>query len=237
MTMPVIHAPRVETGLARDDARSILWPPRIGALGGVGMRIWTSAALAAAVALSGAPGLAETGLLDRLRLAHGLYQTGLAQREPLYLLAAARLRKSVPLTPAAGAEGAPLGWREILAAADPMIAGDPTLMGLAEDLRAERAKGVADGPVYSIVQIAPGGTDTYPDLVFTGGQYAEVYVEGASTADLNLLIHDAKGRLVCSDTDISAIAYCGWRPAEDGAFVVTVVNQGPGGGRYAMMTN
>ncbi len=182
--------------------------------------------------------------LDQMRTARALFSIGLETKEPLYILAAAKLRKSIALKPidrapdgGTAAKGAPLSWQDMLAAAEPLTQGDPMLSGLAEDIAAEGTKGVASGPVYSVVNIGAGASDKYPRLTFTGGQYAEIYVEGASGTDLNLLVHDAKGRLVCSDTDISAIAYCGWRPAANGSFAITVRNDGKRGGQYSMMTN
>lgn len=203
------------------------------------------AALVAFSGLSASASQAE-GLppLKRVETARTLYDIGLASAEPLYLLAAARLRKSVEAAPVDRApqggsvtDGAPFGWQEMLVAAGPLIAGNQTLEGLAQDIRAERSKGVTDGPVYSIVDIAAGGRDVYDPLPFTGGAYAEVYVEGAPGTSLDVLVYDDQGRLVCADTDPNAIAYCGWRPATDGRFGVTVENTGGRGGRYSMMTN
>lgn len=206
----------------------------------------TSPALAAiALALTLPAGAtAQDAPLKRLQTAQGLYDIGMKDREPLYVLAAARLRKTVTLgegdlAPEGGktVNGQPFGWRDMLASATPMIEGDPVLEGIAEDIEAVRSKGVASGPVYSIVDIRGGGSDVYPGVRFTGGTYAEIYVEGASGTDLNVLVHDEQNRLVCSDTDISAIAYCGWRPAADGTFRITVVNEGSRGGRYSLITN
>jgi hypothetical protein len=202
-------------------------------------------ALTLTAALAAAPVLAaDPTPLDRMRTAHTLYRIGLDSGDGLLVIAAARLRKGVTATPAARApeggaalEGEPLGWRQMLDDAAPLIAGDPLLIGLAGDVAAETDKGVMTGPVYSIVEIRAGGRDKYAGVPFAGGQYAEIYVEGAPGTDLNLLVHDDRGRLVCSDTDISAIAYCGWNPASDGQFAITVVNDGGNGGRYSMMTN
>lgn len=182
--------------------------------------------------------------LKQVQTARALFDIGLETDDPLYLLTAARLRKSVDISatdraPDGGTAetGAPLDWQDMLAAARVRIGQDAVLSGLADDIAAERSKGVASGPVYSIITIRSGGTDTYPKLPFTGGHYAEIYVEGASGTDLNVMVRDEKGRLVCSDTDISAIAYCGWRPAADGRFTIVVENQGPRGGQYSLMTN
>jgi len=173
-----------------------------------------------------------------------LFEAGVAMSDPLIILTAAKLRKT--LNPAetarkaddgATATDTPLGWQEMLAAAEPLATGDETLLGLIGDIRAESTKGVATGPVYNIGRIANSKTDTYAAVSFVGGDYAEVYVEGKGSTDLNLTITDAKGRLVCSDTDKSHIAYCGWRPSATEAFSIKVENRGPAGVNYALMTN
>lgn len=173
-----------------------------------------------------------------------LYEAGEQAGDPLLMLAAAKLRKAIAPVPGDRApEGAaaevdtPLTWQEMLAGAEAAAAGDEVMAGLIADLRVETSKGAISGPVYNIASLGSGGTDVYPPIDFRGGDYAEVYVEAKTTTDLNLTILDAKGRLVCSDSDISHIAYCGWRPAETGGFTIRVENRGPSGGRYALMTN
>jgi hypothetical protein len=173
-----------------------------------------------------------------------LYAAGIEAGDPLLVLAAAKLRKS--LAPVAGnraavggaaGEGAPLSWEEMLDSASALSAGDAALLGLVDDARVETTKGVASGPVYNIGSLGNGKADTYPPIEFRGGEYAEVYVEAKAATNLNLAIYDDKGRLVCSDTDISHIAYCGWTPASAGTFTLKVDNKGPVGADYALMTN
>jgi hypothetical protein len=173
-----------------------------------------------------------------------LYATGVEAGDPLLVLSAAKLRKT--LAPVAGTraavdgvagQGAPLGWEEMLAAAADLAAGDDVVLGLIEDARVETTKGVASGPVYNIGSLGNGKGDTYPPIEFRGGEYAEVYVEAKAATNLNLAVFDDKGRLVCSDTDISPIAYCGWTPASPGTFTLKVENKGPSGADYALMTN
>lgn len=173
-----------------------------------------------------------------------LYAAGMEVGDPLLVLSAAKLRKS--LAPVAGdraavdgvaGEGGPLGWEEMLASATELAAGDEVLLGLIEDAGLERPRGVASGPVYNIGSLGNGKGDTYPPIEFRGGEYAEVYVEAKAATNLNLAIYDDKGRLVCSDTDISHIAYCGWTPASAGSFTLKVENKGPVGADYALMTN
>lgn len=173
-----------------------------------------------------------------------LFAAGIDAGDPLIVLAAAKLRKS--LAPVAGeraaldgvaGQGAPLGWDEMLASAAGLAGDDPALLGLIEDARVEATKGVASGPVYNIGSLGNGKGDTYPPIEFRGGEYAEVYVEAKAATNLNLAIYDDRGRLVCSDTDISPIAYCGWTPASPGTFTLKVDNKGPSGAEYALMTN
>jgi hypothetical protein len=173
-----------------------------------------------------------------------VYAAGMAAGDPLLVLAAAKLRKS--LAPVEGGRaavgsvavsGAPLSWEEMLASAAALAAGDEVVLGLIEDAGLERPRGVASGPVYNIGSLGNGKGDTYPPIEFRGGEYAEVYVEAKAATNLNLSVHDDKGRLVCSDTDISHIAYCGWTPASAGTFTLKVDNKGPMGADYALMTN
>ncbi len=173
-----------------------------------------------------------------------LYDQGLAVGDPLMVLTAARLRKTLaPVAtdraPEGGGtvEGTPLSWEEMLTSAETLAAGDDALLALIADARTEAARGVASGPVYNIGQLTNGGGDTYPPIEFRGGEYAEVYVEAKAATNLNLRVYDDRGRLVCSDTDISHIAYCGWTPADGGTFTLQVENKGPSAATYALMTN
>jgi hypothetical protein len=172
-----------------------------------------------------------------------LFAVGVDTSDPVLMLAAARLRKTLaPEATARSAEGGaagtgePLGWQAMADAAQALAEDDEALLGLIDDLRAEGTKGVASGPVYNIGSLGAGKSDSYRSIDFKGGEYAEVYVEAQSTVDLNLEITDAQGRLVCADTDTSHIAYCGWRPDAPGAFTLKVLNRGSATG-YALMTN
>lgn len=201
--------------------------------------------LALSIATLALPALAEGPSPVKIaELSARLYAAGIEAGDPLLVLSAAKLRKT--LAPVAGertavdgvaGQGAPMGWDEMLEAAAGLAAGDEIVLGLIEDARVETVKGVASGPVYNIGSLGNGKGDTYPPIEFRGGEYAEVYVEAKAATNLNLAIYDNKGRLVCSDTDISHIAYCGWTPASAGTFTLKVDNKGPVGADYALMTN
>lgn len=198
-----------------------------------------------ATALMTLPAWAETPSPVKVaELSARLYAAGMAAGDPLLILSAAKLRKELAPVAADRAavdgiigESAPLGWEEMLASAAELAAEDEALMGLIEDAKVEATKGVASGPVYNIGSLGTGRGDTYPPIEFRGGEYAEVYVEARAATNLNLGVYDDKGRLVCSDTDISHIAYCGWTPAAGGTFTLKVENKGPVAADYALMTN
>jgi hypothetical protein len=173
-----------------------------------------------------------------------LFEAGLAAQDAILVLTAAKLRKQISPeqvvrqaeSGAAGSDGF-VGWEDMLAQATELATGDEALLGLIEDARAETTKGVATGPVYNIGALGAGRVDKYPRIAFRGDEYAEVYVEAKSSVDLNLMVLDGQGRLVCSDTDASHIAYCGWRPAESGDYSLVVENKGKASTNYALMTN
>lgn len=202
-----------------------------------------SLALAAA---AGAAAAEAPSPIKTAELSARLYAAGIAVRAPVLVLAAAKLRKEIAPTPggraadgagpATGA-GAPLDWEAMLDTAAGFATGDDAMLGLIEDARVEGMKGVVKGPIYSNGEVAGGMTDVYSGVGFKGGEYAEVYVEGKGRSDLNLFVFDAAGRLVCSDTDISDIAYCGWRPATGGDFEIKVENRGKQANAYALMSN
>lgn len=182
--------------------------------------------------------------IKTIELSAQLFAVGDAAKDPILLLAAAKLRKQTnPVKTDRSAEngelaeGAPMSWADMLAVAETLAAGDDVLLGLIEDARVDATKGVVTGPVYNIGKLASGRADTYPRIDFKGGEYAEVYVEAKSAIDLNLTVKDAQGRLVCADSDVSHIAYCGWRPAESGGYVLLVENKGGAATSYALMTN
>ncbi|MGI3165986.1 hypothetical protein [Pseudooceanicola sp. 200-1SW] len=212
-------------------------------------RVLTSA-LTLACLLPAAP-VAAQSVIRNAELSARLFEAAEELGDPMLAVAAARLRKSVLAMqvqrqpqkdgpPATGIQPEPrlLSWQQMLARALEMSNGSDTIARLADDVKFAGTKGVASGQVYSITTISGNGRDTYPPLEYVGGDYAEVYVEAKDTgADLNLFVRDGQGRLVCSDTDISAIAYCGWRPATSEFFTVEVVNRGPAASSYALITN
>jgi len=201
-----------------------------------------SLALILALLTTSGAALAESPL-KLAEVSRQLYDAGVEARDPLLVIAAAKLRRGLGIEPTDRvADGGTTGEAVFDAAAmldtaADLAAGDPLMEGLIEDIRAERTKGVTDGPVYNIAQIGGGRTDTYRAVPFDGGKYAEIYVEARDSSDLNLKVFDAQNRLVCSDTDSSAIAYCGWQPRSSGTFTIAVENATNRTVTYNLITN
>ena len=204
--------------------------------------------LGSGLAVSGLPRAATADPMTPVQtaaLSARLFAAGTQAGDPILMIAAARLRKQIApepggLRPSEGAIAdlsAPLEWDDMLDAAAAAAPDDDLIAGLIADTRAESTKGVITGPIYNSGAVPAGKADIYEPVDFRGGEYAEVYIEGRGTADLNLFVYDAQNRLVCSDTDISDIAYCGWRPASTAAFTVKVENKGKTGSPYSLMTN
>lgn len=190
--------------------------------------------------------LSAEGLRDAM-LSKQLYDSGVARADPLLVIAAAKLRKELELERVdrapQGAQAdmdspAPhMGWQEMLATATELSGANEALLGLIDDIRAERSKGLIGGRVYNTATLGSGQKDNYEALPFEGKKFAEIYLEGKGQGDLNLFIYDDQNRLVCSDTDISRIAYCYWRPAKTANFTAVVENKGPSAANYSLMSN
>ena len=201
-------------------------------------------ALTAALILSALPALAaDPAPLKQAEASRVIYDTGVATRDPLLVLAAAKMRRGLGLSPTdrMAEDGTPgdgaLDADAMLATARDLATGDDMMLGLIDDVASENTKGVVSGPVYNNARIGGGKTDTYRAVPFEGGTYAEIYVEAKGSNDLNLKVTDAQGRLVCSDTDSSAIAYCGWSPRSTGDFTIAVQNASGSSADYALITN
>ena len=199
-----------------------------------GLSLGLGVALAAAL-----PARAEMTPLQEIDLSMQLFQRGVERGDLLLILAAAQMRRGTDFAAAPGvADGAvPLDWSTMLAIARDLAVGDAEMLAMIEDIEAEAGKGVTTGQIYSVSDIDDGGENVYDALPFDAGRYAEVYVESNDGSDLNLYVYDAAGRLVCSDTDVSSISYCGWRPAQPGEFTIKVENKGEGSAGYSLMTN
>ncbi|MEI4195253.1 hypothetical protein [Roseovarius sp. E0-M6] len=202
-----------------------------------------------AVTLMAGPGRATAEMSDikRLEASRMVYLEGLAQLDPYLVLAASKIRAPVRMMRAdrapqegSAAQAGPISAAAMLGVALDMAQGDPVAEAAVKAARATMdqavPKGLQGGPAFNSAAIAAKGKDRYPGLTFKGGRFAEIYIEGHGGANLDLFVYDGKGRLVCSDTDISDFAHCGWYPQSTETYTVQVTNKG-NGTQYSLVTN
>lgn len=193
------------------------------------------------------------GAVATVALAQSLYAYGLANRDALAVLSAARMMNSVELTDAErkvessptegatpgdaeGAAEAPVDAATMLATARELAGENEALLGLIEDAEAAGSRGRIGGPSRTLSRLNAGYTDVW-EVPFHGGALAEVAVLGDGDADLDVIVTDENGNTICYDTSFSDKIYCSWTPLWSGPFYVTVMNVGRVRNSYYLLTN
>ena len=221
----------------------------------------------AGVAVLTAPGLAQDttgrnlnaagrgtpGGPAQLALAQDLYALGVAQKDALTVLTAARLAaavvpkdvdqkkttrptEGVSVTQTGEGVDAPPGLAEMLAAARDLAGGDETLLGLIDDAEAEGARGGIGGAAQTLSRLDAGETDVW-EIAYYGNSLAELAVIGDGDSNLDLVITDENGNTICTELSASDKAYCDWMPSWNGYFTATVSNAGEARNSYYLITN
>lgn len=185
--------------------------------------------------------------LRALALSEALADLGRADKDPLKLIVAARLRKSSPLQPLArapaqagekaGADADPCAVETLLAEAVAAGKQAPSILALAADVRASAAKGRSGFKGYSVATVKGAGADWYRGQKFEGRQYAEVAATALAGGGADLYVYDDKGNLVCRDLRQPQRAYCGWTPSTTGDFDIRIENRTAAPLKYRLTTN
>lgn len=192
------------------------------------------------------------GGVAQLAFAHRLFVLGLAEKDAMAVLAAARLARDVTVTAVdrpkqtqqleglatvdggAGVIG-PVSPDAMLDAARKLAGNDETMLGQIDAaLGIEPDPGTTAGRTVS--QLAAGQADIWQLAVF-GGVLAEVAVIGDGDGNLNLGIADENGVTICRNSGPGDLAHCDWVPAWNGYFTVTVSNLGTTQNNYHLLTN
>ena len=189
----------------------------------------------------------QADALALIVMSRQLHDRAIETSDPVLMLSAARLRKDSGMkrgeigTPDAPDEDIPqedvFGWEGWLDEAVRISGGSTIIAGLADDIRTSKSKGLKDGGIYTERRIPARGKKSHRALNFIGGEFALVYSEGMGDADIDMFVYDARGALVCSQTDTSNLNQCGWTPGVTGPFDVTLENKSDFGDTYALSTN
>ncbi|MEO8244350.1 MAG: hypothetical protein ABI832_18790 [bacterium] len=188
-------------------------------------------------------GVAQPGAVALYMSAERLFSLGQAAKDPMMVLTAARMMAGLTLVPTAR-----------LAEPAPMVAADLMLPDAAAMLDAARTLDVAED-LADLISVAgsdvapqpkalratastlePGASEVWT-LDFYGATYAELAIDGHANGNLDLLVTDDKGGQICLDRGSADSAVCGFTPAENGSFLVTVTNSGAATDSYALLTN
>jgi hypothetical protein len=194
---------------------------------------------------SGPKAPATEAPIEQLQMSADLLAFGRQAKDPLALLVAARVMKAaggseVERKPEASAgaqkSGQPVSPDSILTEVRDLAKGDK-IIGLLIDETAALASGPTDGGPKTHQDTAqPGSTDVY-NVVFAGGQLAEVGIAGDGDSDLDLFVYDENDHLVCRSAGSSDREYCRWWPRWTGPFRIEVQNLGGVANLYRLATN
>ena len=171
-------------------------------------------------------------------LAQQLCDYGYAKKDPLSLLAAAKIISSNPVkefvpktvaSPEKTKGTAPtdpsvlLNPQKLLDDAKKMSNNDPSIVALANQITFPKSKGSPQGVQVIYDYIEPGATKEYT-CVFIATELAEVAVIGDGQADLDLYVYDMNNNLIVRDNRTLTDAYVSFYPTYTTTFTIKVKN-------------
>jgi hypothetical protein len=196
---------------------------------------------------------ATPGAAAHLVLAQRVFRQAQATGDPVLLLTAIRLARSVTTRPAPGwalvgeSDPPPLqapeyggppnpGSAESFAILQGLAVDDPDLQDLAYDLTAQVPQ--ARKPVASV---APGGLGAGNQdawrLPLSGAVPAEIALIGDGGGPLGLTVTDETGAVICAHPPSLDPALCRFTPARNGFFIAQVTNAGIEWNSYQLVGN
>ena len=186
--------------------------------------------------------------IARLQTSSDLLALGRVEKDPLFLIVAARIMKTLGGAEAdfkpegrASSDGAQKSGQAvspdvILSEARDLAKGDKITNLLIDETAAGGTPGSAGPPKTHQDTVQPGATDVY-SVVFTGGQLAEAGISGDGDSDLDLMVYDENDHLVCRSAGSSDREYCRWWPRWTGPFRIEIQNLGTVANLYRLATN
>jgi hypothetical protein len=184
-------------------------------------------------------------------MAQALYALGVAQKDSLLALAAAKLTASVQMmdvkrdgvqtpakgvTPTADGATAPADVGMMFAAARAYAAEDESLLALIEGIAAEDVQGLGIGASRQLNTLPAGAVDVWT-VPFFGGSYAEIGVKGDGDTQLLVTVADENGNRITCPARVEDRFYCDFVPRWNGYFTISVENSGTMPNSYFLLTN
>lgn len=182
-------------------------------------------------------------------VADRLARYGEEKKDPVLLIAAARLKQDLAETSAEFKHKA-IGGNDkstkdrakertaeaLLARARELSAGRADLVALADDVGKSRSRGVVGGYRYAYKTLAGLGRHVYTET-FQRGEVGAVGISGDGDTDLDLYVYDEAGNLICRSENLGDDEVCRFTPYFTTPFRIVVVNRGLLANNYVMRTN
>jgi hypothetical protein len=186
----------------------------------------------------------DAGAVAQLLSAQALFDLGLARKDPLATLAAARLAAGITVTdsdrlpdPAGEAVPATYPAPDFMFTAARALAQEDDL---ATDLIARTEAEVTRTPTLTVIRssrgIAGDAAQVYT-FPFFAAALAEVGLLGDGKSNLDLSVTLPDGTPVCLDTGPSDRALCAFSPTENATFSITITNRSETPATYSLLTN
>ena len=187
----------------------------------------------------GKPSESEQAVAD-LDLAARLADYGAKHKDPLALLAAARIFKSTPTQKVEGKSGlmkddkageskdstaTPADADSCLANARKLSGDDASLKALADTIASEKARGAYGGPRRGRYRL-PGRRTWFVNVTFKAGRRARIAIAGCGTSDLDLYVYSMSGRLLIREVSRGDRCWVAFTPRYDLTVQIQVKNLG-----------
>lgn len=155
---------------------------------------------------------------------------GRRNSDPGALIMAARLLIEVPIRPGEGAEGAFLTPERLLDEAAALSVGHPTWLEAIEQVRESGVRGVrsssfGQGPISTVKDIQARQTYGF-SIEARPGEVLRIAAIGDGDTDIDLVIRDARGGVVCQDGFGDHYPVCTVSPRQGGTMRIDIVNRG-----------
>lgn len=196
-------------------------------------------AMACSVFLTATPSRADPILQSAIEPADLAYlsaqmaDAGRALGDPELLIAAARLRLSLPLASDAGPDltRPAQAWLDEATALAP---SDRGIAGRIDDARGLATRGRTPGPLAVSVELRPNGRAEFNEP-FRANKPAIAFAETHNGASLRMTVRDPKGDTVCEDNSRLTRVICRWVPQRDSGYLIVL--EATGGARVVLITN
>lgn len=170
--------------------------------------------------------------LDRLQLSDALADYGERNGDPVALIQAAKIRKTLPpelTNSGVGSQVTAAGrTAETLLTRAAQIGGsNVTLTALIADARKSRDRDIPTiaAGAWLLTKVVKARAADRAEVNFKAGEPALVYVHTDLSADLDLFVYDEYNNLICADEASGQESQCRWRPRWNGSYLVDVRNK------------